>query len=250
MATQNQIKEFARKLKTYSKQYLLKQYSELDESATRLMINNLLTTVLGYKELDEIKTEYRIRGEYADYIIQTNRKKQFVVEVKAIQLDLSEKHLRQSVAYAANEGIDWIILTNGKFIEVYRVIFGKPITTKKIYGFDLTKQLNESVNYLYYLTKKSVMRNELNDFYARFKALEPNTLANNLYSKEVIRFLKKVLKYKTGLYFSEDDILNSVHQIITTKIDSICPNNPLSVFKKKEPRKIIPNIDENKTNLI
>lgn len=177
MATNNQIKEFGKKLKTYSKQYLRKQYSELDESATRLMINNFLTVVLGYKELEEIKTEYRIRGEYADYIIQTNRKKQFVVEVKAIQLDLSEKHLRQSVAYAANEGIDWIILTNGKFIEVYRVIFAKPISTKKIFGFDLTKQLNESVNFLYYLTKKSVMRNELNDFYARFKALEPNTLS-------------------------------------------------------------------------
>lgn len=241
MATKNKIKEFEKRLKTYSKQYLRKQFRELDESATRLMVNNLLTTVLGYKELEEIKTEYRIRGEYADYIIQLNRKKQFVVEVKAIQLDLSEKHLRQSTAYAANEGIDWIILTNGKIIELYRVIFSKPINTKKIFAFDLTdqKQLNDSVQFLYYLTKKSIQKDELDDFYERFEALEPISLSNNLYAVEVIRFLKKVLKHKTRLNFSEEDILNSVHEIIVTKIESICPKNPISVLKKKK--------DKNKT---
>lgn len=236
MATNTQINEFYKKLKTYNKQYMRKQYNDLDESATRLMINSLLTTVLGYKELEEIKTEYRIRGEYADYIVQINRKKQFVVEVKAIQLDLSEKHLRQSTAYAANEGIDWIILTNGKTIELYRVIFGKPITTKKVFVFELTdeKQLRSSAQFLYYLTKKSVMKDELDDFYARFEALEPAVLANNLYAIETIRFLKKVLKYKTGLTFNEEDILNSVHQIITTSIESTCPKTPLALFKKNK----------------
>ncbi len=234
MATQTQLSEFHKKLKVYSKQYMRKQYNDLDESATRLMINSLLTTVLGYKELEEIKTEYRIRGEYADYIVQLNRKKQFVVEVKAIQLDLSEKHLRQSVSYAANEGIDWIILTNGKTVELYRVIFAKPITTKKIFSFDLTdeKQLKASSEFLYYLTKKSVLKDELDNFYARFEALEPSVLATNLYAVENIRFLKRVLKYKTGLSFNEEDILKSVHQIITLKIESVCPKAPLMLFKK------------------
>lgn len=236
MATIKQIKEFEKKLKTYGSQYLKKQYSELDESATRLMINSLLTNVLGYIELDEIKTEYRIKGEYADYIIQLKRKKQFVVEVKAIQLDLSEKHLRQSVSYAANEGIDWIILTNGRTVELYKVIFSKPIGTKKIFGFDLMdpKQMKDSIPFMYYLSKKSIMNDELEHFYARFEALEPKALSNNFYSTDVIRFLKRILRHKTGLNFSEDDILNSVHQIITTKIDSTCPKTPISVFKKKK----------------
>ena len=127
MPTTHQKEQLYKSLKDYKKRYLRKKYAELDESATRLMINSLLTDVLGYTELEDIKTEYRIRGEYADYIIQLARKKHFVVEVKAVQLDLSEKHLRQSINYAANEGIDWIILTNGRQIELYKVIFGKPI---------------------------------------------------------------------------------------------------------------------------
>lgn len=235
MATQKQKQDLYKKLQTYAKQYLKKQYEELDESATRLMINNLLTHVFGYIELEEIKTEYQVRGEYADYIIQVNRKKQFVVEVKAIQLDLSEKHLRQSLSYAANEGIDWIILTNGKQIELYRVIFDKPISTKKIFAFDLsnTVEFKNMVEYLVFLTKKSVLNDELADFWARFEALEPTKLSNNLYAIEVVRLLKKVLKKKTGLFFGEDDILDSIYKIITLKIESVKPKAPISLFNRK-----------------
>lgn len=234
MATQKQLKDFTNRLKEYKKRYIKKQYLDLDESATRLMINSLLTDVLGYTELDEIKTEYRIRGEYADYVIQLARKKHFVVEVKSIQLDLSEKHLRQSTNYAANEGIDWIILTNGKQVELYKVLFGKPIDARKIFSFDFSDNddFRKMPEFLYYLTKKSVERNELGDFWKRFEALAPLQLSKNLYDKNIVSFLRKVLKKKTGLTFSETDIIDSLHTIITAKIESVKPKAPIDVLKK------------------
>ena len=212
-----------------------KQHMDLDESATRLMVNTLLTEVFGYTELEDIKTEYRIRGEYADYVIQLKRKKHFIVEVKAIQLDLNEKHLRQSVNYAANEGVDWVILTNGKQIELYKVIFGKPISTRKIFSFDFEdkEDFKKMPEFLIYLTKTSVLKNELETFWKRVEALEPIQLSNNLYSIEVVKFLKKVLKTKTGLTFGENDILDSIHSIVTTKIESKRPKAPLEITKKK-----------------
>lgn len=235
MPTQHQIKTLADKLKAYKRKYIKKQYMDLDESATRLMVNTLLTEIFGYTELEDIKTEYRIRGEYADYVIQLKRKKHFIVEVKAIQLDLNEKHLRQSVNYAANEGIDWVILTNGKQIELYKVIFGKPITTRKIFSFDFENKddFKKMPEFLIYLTKTSVMKNELETFWKRVEALEPVQLSKNLYSKDVVKFLKKVLKNKTGLTFGEDDILDSIHTIVTTKIESKKPKAPLEIVKKK-----------------
>lgn len=235
MPTQAQIKSLTERMKIYKKRYIRQQYMELDESATRLMVNSLLTEVLGFTELEEIKTEHRIRGEYADYVIQLQRKKHFIVEVKSIQLDLTEKHLRQSVSYAANEGIDWIILTNGKQIELYRVLFGKPIDTRKIFEFDFSNKddFKKMPEFLAYLTKKAVMKNELEDFWKRFEALEPVQLSRNLYSIEVVKFLKKVLKSKTGLSFEESAILESIHQIVTTKIDCLKPKAPVDVFKKR-----------------
>lgn len=228
MATELQVKALEQSLKAYKKRYLKKQYEELDESATRLMVNSFLTDVLGYKELEEIKTEYRIRGEYADYVIQLARKKHFVVEVKAIQLDLNEKHLRQSVNYAANEGIDWIILTNGKEVDVYKVIFSKPIESRKIFSFDLSnlEDFKKAPEFLIYLTKKSVLRSELEDFWKRFEALGPAQLSKNLYAIEVVRFLKRVLKRKTKLTFSDEDILDSIYSIITLKLESVKPKLP------------------------
>ena len=235
MPTQNQIDQLYKRLKEFKRKYLKKAYSDLDESATRLMVNSLLTEVLGYTELEDIKTEYRIRGEYADYVIQLARKKHFIVEVKAIQLDLNERHLRQSVNYAANEGIDWVLLTNGKQIELYRVLFKKPIESKRVFSFDLNdaKDLKDSPDFLIHLTKKSVLKNELEAFWKRFEALEPNMLCKNLYATEVVHFLRRVLRKKAGLYFSEDDILSSIHEIITTKIDSSKPKTPLTLFRKQ-----------------
>ena len=238
MATEVQKRQLLGKLKEYKSRYMKKQYDDLDESATRIMTNSLLTEVLGYKELEEIKTEYRIRGEYADYVIQLARKKRFIVEVKAIQLDLSDKHLRQSVNYAANEGIDWIILTNGRQLELYRVIFSKPIAVKKIFSCDLgdLKQVKDTLAMIALLTKRSVLKNELDSYWTRFKALDPENLCKNFYSAESVKLMKRMLKKDTGLNFSEDDIFDSIHNIIVTKIDTSKPRFPC-VRKKKEKRK-------------
>lgn len=103
MLTDLQRKNFVSELKKFKRKYLKEKYLELDESATRLMINSFLTEVLEYKELDEIKTEQAIKGTYADYVIQLDKKPQLVIEVKAIQIDINEKHIRQAVNYASNE---------------------------------------------------------------------------------------------------------------------------------------------------
>ena len=75
MISDTQKSKLLSKLKSYRKRYLLeKKYTELDESATRIMVNNLLIDILGYKELEEVKTEYVIKGTYADYVVQVGAK--------------------------------------------------------------------------------------------------------------------------------------------------------------------------------
>ena len=78
-------------LKTYAKKYLHGKLVDLDESGTRLMINSFLTDVLCFAPIEEVKTEYMIRGTYADYVVQLKGKRHFLVEVKALSLTLSSK---------------------------------------------------------------------------------------------------------------------------------------------------------------
>lgn len=225
MATENQLNNFRNKLKEYKKRYLRKEFTKLDESATRIMTNYFLTDILGYKELEEIKTEYRVRSEYADYVVQVKRKKHFVVEVKSIDIDLSEKHLRQSLSYAANEGIDWILLLNGRQIELYRVNFGKPVTTTLIYKIDLmnNEQLKSAPEKLWFLTKKAVERGELEEFWKRTNALQPENLAKLLYSEDIAKKLRAELKSSTGIYFPLEDVVSSLYKVITSKVDILRP---------------------------
>lgn len=239
MATDKQMAGLKDRLKTYKRKYLKKEFTNLDESATRIMTNSFLTEVLGYQELIEVKTEYRIKSEYADYVIQLKRKKHFVVEVKSIEIDINEKHLRQSLSYAANEGIDWILLLNGREVQLYRVNFGKPITTTLIYQLNFLDKddFKKAPDLIWNLTKLAVEKGELETFWKRTNALNPTNLAKLLYSEEIVRRLRADLKEQTGIFFHTDDVAESLAQIISEKVDFPKPKlrTKKKVAKKPEP---------------
>lgn len=238
MATDNQLKTLREQLKMYKRRYLRKEFSTLNEADTRIMTNSFLTEILGYRELEEIKTEYRIKSEYADYVIQLKRKKHFVVEVKSIELDLDEKHLRQSLLYAANEGIDWILLLNGREVQLYRVNFSKPISTTLIFKIDFmnSDDLKKAPELLWNLTKRAIERGELEDFWKRTNALNPTNLAKLLYSEEIVKRLRNDLKEQTGIYFQMEDVATSLCQIIVDEVEF--PKPRLRVKRKVTKAKI------------
>jgi predicted type IV restriction endonuclease len=212
-------------LKNYKKKFIVEKYFESDESATRLMINSFLTDILGFKSLDEVKTEYMIKGTYADYVIQLDGKRHFLVEVKAMQIDLSDKHLRQAVNYAANEGIDWALLTNGKDFELYRVYFTDKVESRKVFSACLSEMndIKNAVNCIQYLTKAAIQKKGLDILWNKVSALDPPSVASLLYSKKIISILKKELKTKYKTTFSEEDIANSITRIIEDKIENVKP---------------------------
>ena len=74
----------------YQKKYLGKKYVDLDESGVRIMVNDFLSDVLGFLSIEEIKTEYMIRGTYADYMLEMKGKRYFLVEVKKASVELSQ----------------------------------------------------------------------------------------------------------------------------------------------------------------
>jgi len=236
MATDNQLAAIKDNLKKYKSKYLRKEFSKVDESATRIMINYFLTEILGYQELEEIKTEYRIRQEYADYVVQLKRKKHFVVEVKSIDIDINDKHLRQSLSYAANEGIDWILLLNGREIQLYRVNFGKPISTTLIYKLDLMNNddFKKAPDLIWYLTKRAVEKGELEVFWKKTTALNPVNLSKLLYSEEIVKRLRNDLKEQTGIYFQMEDVAKSLASIISEKVEFPKPKLRVKKVNKKE----------------
>ena len=56
-----------------------------------------------------------------DLAIKVDGKLALLIEVKAIGLELKDGHVKQAVDYAANQGCDWVVLTNGMIWRVYKL---------------------------------------------------------------------------------------------------------------------------------
>jgi len=59
------------------------------------------------------------------------------IEVQAIGLELKDLHAKQAVDYAANQGVEWVALTNGHLWKVFRVIFAKLIDNELVLDIDV-----------------------------------------------------------------------------------------------------------------
>ena len=225
-------------LKAYRKEFLESGLKELDESGTRIMINRLLSDVLGYKQLEEIKTEYMIKGTYADYVIQVNGQRHFLVEVKALSLQLSEKHLRQTVNYGANEGIEYALLTNGRNLEFYKILFEQPISSRLIFTINLSDAagLKHAVSLLQYLHKESVVKKGFKPLWNKCEATDPYNIAGILCSDTILKDIKKLIKSRYNEKCDDEIILSAVHKIIAEKMDPalVRPFKVAKVRVKKE----------------
>lgn len=221
MLTTLKLQKLLSALKAYRKEFLDTGLKELDESGTRLMINRFLADVLGYKQIEEIKTEYMIKGTYADYVIQVDKTRHFLVEVKALSFELSEKHLRQTINYGANEGIEYALLTNGKNFEFYKIIFEKPISSRLIFSIDLSdlSGLRNAAAYLQHLHKDSVTKYSFDPLWNKCEATNPYNIAGIICSDTVLNCIKKLIRNKYNEKCADETILNAVHRIVTDKMD-------------------------------
>lgn len=250
MITSSKSDKMLLALKDYKKRYLTKAIGDLDESGTRIMINTFLTSILGYQELEEIKTEYMIKGTYADYIVQIAGKRHFLVEVKAFSIDLSDKHLRQAVNYGANEGIEWAILTNGRHFQLYKIIFEKPISERLIFEIDFSADdfsVKDALEQLVYLHRDAVVRKSLADLWSRYSALDPLNIAGLLFSPHVLAFLKKELRAKYESKFEDDEIIEALNEVVCSEI----PPDKLRIprFRTKK-KKLVKKPENNSTEEI
>src|SRR5687767_14120380 len=83
---------------------------DANEGDTRLLVTDMLCEGFGFDKYAELTTEYRVKGEFADYGIRLYKELIAFLEVKRLTTKLAAKHLRQVETYAVNEGVEWVIL--------------------------------------------------------------------------------------------------------------------------------------------
>lgn len=170
---------------------------DVNESDTVVIVTDMLEQIFGYDKFNEVTSEYEIRGTYCDLAINIEGKLAFLIEVKAIGLDLKDPHVKQAIDYAANKGIEWVVLTNGADWRVYKVGFGKPITFEVVVEFNvlnLSVKNQAHIDLLILLAKESRRKAKLEEYHSYKQVLNRFMVGSILMSDAVVSCIRKELK--------------------------------------------------------
>jgi predicted type IV restriction endonuclease len=184
---------------------------DVNESDTSMIVTDILAEVFGYDKYNEVTRELTIRGTHCDLATRIDGKYQMLIEVKAIGLELKEGHAKQAVDYAANQGVEWVALTNGNIWKVFRVIFGKPIDTELVLEFDVLTLSHKSASQLdnlYLLTRESMLKSGLYAYHDHLQATNKFYLAAIVLSDPVVETIRRELRRVSDAKVESDELRN------------------------------------------
>lgn len=167
------------------------------EADTVMIVTDILAEVFGYDKYSELTAEHAIRGTFCDLAVKLDGAVQALIEVKAIGLELKDQHVKQAVDYAANQGVDWVVLTNGVHWRIYSVTFAKPIDQELVIEIDfcnLNARSNQDLEYLYLLSKEGWTKSVLGEFQTRKQALSRFFLGAMILSSPVLEVIRRELR--------------------------------------------------------
>jgi len=170
---------------------------DVNESDTVVIITDILSDVLGYDKYSDITSEQAIRGTFCDVAVKHDGKVQFLIEVKAIGLTLRENHLRQAVNYGANQGIPWVVLTNGLRWEIYRIKFEQPIAHEVVCSFDfldLSPRKADTHETLYMLSKEGLSQSAMQAYHEHVQVVNRYVVGALVASEPVLSVIRRELK--------------------------------------------------------
>jgi hypothetical protein len=173
------------------------QARDINESDTVVIVADILQYVLGFDKYSEITSEHSIRSTFCDLAIKLDGHLALLLEVKAIGLGLKDNHIKQAVDYAANQGCDWVVLTNGVIWHCYRVGYGKPITHDLVLDINLlnlSPKKQSDIELLWLISREGVLKSGLAEYFSQREALSRFTLAALLTSDAMLDVLRRELR--------------------------------------------------------
>jgi hypothetical protein len=188
---------------------------DVNESDTSMIVTDVLAEVFGYDKYNEVTRELCIRGTFCDLATRIDGKFQMLIEVKAIGLELKDSHVKQAVDYAANQGIEWVALTNGNLWRVFRVLFAKPIDAELVLDIDLltlNAKSTDSLESLFLLTRESMLKSGLYAYHDHLQATNKFYLAAVVLSDTVLETVRRELRRLSDAKVEIEDLREALRK--------------------------------------
>lgn len=191
---ETRIKEALKRFKPVVEQAKARDIGEADTST---LVKDILADLFGYDKYTEITAEYQIKGTFCDLALKVDGKLALLIEVKAIGLELKEAFIKQAVDYAANQGIEWVVLTNAVTWQIYRISFSKPITSDLLISLNflaLDPKSDADVESLYLLSREAQGKSLLDEYHEQKQALSKYCIGALLLTEPVLTVVRRELK--------------------------------------------------------
>lgn len=209
---------------------------DVGETDTVTIIKDMLADIFGYDKYSELTSEFAIRGTYCDLAIKLENQLTTLIEVKAIGLELKENHVKQAVDYAVNQGVDWVLLTNGCRWCVYHVFFTRPVTTELVVDLDfanINPKNQNDLDTLFLWCKEGWQKSLLGEFHSRKQALSRYYLGQMVLSDPILQVIRREMRRISP------DINITVEQIKSVLVEEVLKREVNEGEKAEEARKKI-----------
>lgn len=198
-------------LKKYQKVLEAAKQRDIGEADTVTIITDFLADALGYDKYKEVSSEHAIRGTYVDRVVTVEDKKRFLIEAKAIGVELKDNHVKQAVDYAANEGVPWVVLSNGAIWRLYNVKFGKPIDKTLVFEIDILTcdcKSDDTIGCFASLSTEGYSKDALVELLNEKQSSSKYTVAAVLRTDRMIEALRKEVRRLSGIRLEPDYLSN------------------------------------------
>lgn len=191
------IERVAKNLRGYQAVIESQRKRDVSEADTVTVIKDVLADIFGYDKYAELTSEHQIRGTFCDLAVKVDGKVRLLIEVKSAAIELTDNHLRQTLNYGANLGVEWLVLTNGTDWQLHRVVFSQPVGREEVAAFNLSAlsaNKDDDLQLLFLLAREGMVSDAMNSFHQRSQLLNKYMIAQMLLSESVTNLVRRELR--------------------------------------------------------
>ncbi len=215
--------------------------TDANEAETRKRLERIFTDILGYDAFNELSREKAIRGhgltEHVDFAIKIDNDFKFFVELKRVNLPLSDKFVKQAAHYAIDSGLNWVVLTNLVHWQIHHIEFAQPPKTTLLSEFNfLEDDLDKLEKDLSVLTRRSMKKGQLDVLWSITQSLSTENLLQAILAQDTIRLIRRNIRKETDALVSIEDIVSALKKMLNEK--ALKQINDLRItYEPAKPRK-------------
>jgi hypothetical protein len=211
--------------------------AKANESDTVAMLRRFFEEGLGYDGVKDISSETEMKGKYVDLCLKIDGNICLLVEAKAAAMQLRVRQIDQAKHYASENGFRWVLLTNGVDWNLYHVSFDENEGIEYDPAFEVTfadVKLNEAVEKLSLIHKRSINRDGLERYWERISALCAGSIGKAIFNESVLKVLRREIRRQCEVLIDPEDLAVAVHNLFSQEARD--EMGPLRIRKIRKPK--------------